>query len=120
MTNKELIEQLQNDREIPILVMVEDDVICGDWVTYSAAQINTVKKEKVFFHNDPTDETPYRFYDEYDKPEWKLYDELWDIIGEEKADNMSYKELLQTYEELPWRDVIVIYVGGVVDDLWEE
>lgn len=117
MTNKELIGKLQNDRELPIMVVVNEDVIAGDQFTWWVAKIDKIKAEKVYYtdNRSPYGEASYLFYDEGEKAEWWLYDELCDIIDDEEADSLSYEELLKVYEELPWKDVIVIYVDGDVD-----
>lgn len=118
MTNKELIDKLQNDRELPIMVVVNEDVIAGDEFVWWVAKIYDIQVKKMYYLDSsasPYGERSYLFYESCEKSEWWLYDELCDILGEEEADEYSYEELLKIYEELPWKDVIVIYVDGDVE-----
>lgn len=117
MTNKELIEKLQNNKELPVIFMVEDDVVAGDEYAYWGAQFDKIEVTKIYCYTDEYSDVAYLLYDEYNKPEWMLYDIMEEILGCDEADKLSSEELLKAYEELPWKDVIVIYVGGLVE--WE-
>ena len=114
----ELSSVTPQDSDLPILVMVGDDVVAGDEYRWWSATIEKIKLEKVYYHKEGN--TPYAediciFYNDGEKPEWWLYDELDNVMGWEEADNLSFEELLEYYENLPWQEVIVIYVGGIVD-----
>lgn len=124
MKYKDLITKLSSvapqDSDFPILVMVGDDVVAGDEYCWWSATIEQVKLEKVYYHkkgNIPYvyAEDTYIFYNDGKKPEWWLRNELDNIMGWEEVDNLSFEELLECYENLPWQEVIVIYVVGIAD-----
>lgn len=97
--NKELLELISENQDLPIAPMVNSEVVaddCGYWLgSFGTASVKEYCSGEEHIH----------FREDND-----LDEALADIFGYEKYEEMSDEEARKTFEELPWIKVIVVYI----------
>lgn len=97
--NKELLELISENPDLPIAPMVNSEVVaddCGYWLgSFGIANVKEYCSGEEHIH----------FREDND-----LDEALADVYGYEKYEEMSDDEARKAFEELPWIKAIVVYI----------
>ena len=102
-SHEELIKLIQENPNLPVVPMVNTEIVCGDDCRYYLGEWGSVSvdeyclsEERVYFRSDDDIEEP-----------------LTDILGWDAYEKMSDEEANKAYAELPWVKAIVVYIEYV-------
>ena len=96
----QLLDLIKENPHLPIVPMVDSEIVADDGYAYWLGSWGTAKIEK-YYHGE---ERIY-VYDERDMEDLVAERKGWDWYGE-----ASDEEVLETYRSLPWIKCIVVYI----------
>ena len=105
-TSKENLEKLfrlmQENPELPVLPMVNSEIICETYCTYWSGSFGDVVltayvigDERIYFREDDSDE---------------METVLNNVVGGQDWYDVAEDDVKQAYHDLPWTEAIVVYI----------
>lgn len=102
-STKELFKLMQENPELPVVPMVDSDVITKEWLSWYIGRLESPE------------------IDEYLVADGIIYtktsDDLWDVLeaayGEFKVSKMTEEEAAEAYQQLPWQKAIMLYIRAI-------
>ena len=103
-TLKELVRLIQENPDLPLIVLVSNDAYYGDDWCYSLGELATPSVDEIL----PGESDRLYIKSDVDSEEDVLYDRT--EYTEEWVDNATDDEIDEAFDSLPWKRVIVVYV----------
>lgn len=109
----EKLIRLHKERpDLPVITMVDTEVVASDEFSYWISRIRAVNVKKymvadgeVIFYEDMDYDNAWRMYD---------YSYIRSKIDQYMSEEETVDVLVELYEKAPWKEAIIIWVG--VDD----
>lgn len=106
---EKLIKLHKEHPELPVITMVDTEVVASDEFSFWISRIRAVTIKKYMVADDEV-----LFYEDMDYDNaWRMYD--YSYIRSKIDQYMSEEEvvdvLVELYEKAPWKEAIIIWVG---------
>lgn len=109
---EKLIKLHKENPELPVITMVDTEVVASDEFSYWLSRIRAVSIKKYMVKDGEV-----LFYEDMDYDiVWDIYDYSYirDKMSKDISEEDAEKVLAELYEKAPWKEAIIIWVG--VDD----
>lgn len=105
---KELLRLIEQNPDLPVVPMVDEEIVSGDYGFYLGAFGSASVDEYII---SPRDDVLFKSDDDvFDTLERCLTDEEFEALPEAESECRAY------YDALPWRKAIIVYVVPARDE----
>jgi hypothetical protein len=106
---KKLAKLHEEHPELPVITMVDTEVVPSDEFSYWLSKIRAVSIKKYI-----VTDSEVIFYEDMDYDNvWNIYDYSYvrDKMSEDISEEEADKVLAELYEKAPWIEAIIVWVG---------